>query len=131
LLTAAAAAPAAAAAAPAAAAAGRQSAASNLDILEFEAQLRAILLKLEYIDAVLPPKPPTGSTFQIIAYTAGRSGMAVDAWVEEQQGALLSDQGLEMKKSDTNSDTGAEIVPIKSCRIEGALQLQLYVERPS
>jgi hypothetical protein len=56
--------------------------------------------------------------------------MAVDAWIEEPLGecdraASLSGQGLEMKESDS-----AEIVPIKSCRIEGALQLQLYVERP-
>jgi hypothetical protein len=55
--------------------------------------------------------------------------MAVDAWIKEQQGegSLLSDQGLEMKASDNSS--GAEIVPIKSCKIEGALQLQLYIER--
>ena len=56
--------------------------------------------------------------------------MAVDAWIEEQQGegSLLSDQGLEMRASDKSSG-GAEIVPIKSCRIEGALKLQLYIER--
>lgn len=68
-------------------------------------------------------------------YTAGRGGMAVDAWIEEQQGkegSLLSEQGLEMKGSEHGSgNSGAEIVPIKSCKIEGALQLQLYVERPS
>jgi hypothetical protein len=111
-----------------------QTSSSNLDILEFEAQLRAILLKLQYIDAVLPPKPPIGSTFQIVVYTAGRGGMAVDAWIEEQGkgGSLLSEQGLEMKESENGSGiSGAEIVPIKSCKIEGALQLQIYLERPS
>lgn len=61
--------------------------------------------------------------------------MAVDAWIEEQQGkggSLLSEQGLEMKESENgNGNVGAEIVPIKSCKIDGALQMQVYVERPS
>ena len=53
--------------------------------------------------------------------------MAVDAWIEEQ--APLAQHGLEMKER-TDDAGGGEIVPIKSCKIEGALQLQVYIERP-
>ena len=96
----------------------------NLDILELEAHLRATLLKLQYSDFALPPQPPLGSSFEILIYSAGRSGISVQDWIQDQA-------PLEMRGEGEGGGGGtAEIVPIKSCRMEGAFQLQLYVERP-
>lgn len=90
------------------------------DILELEAHLRAVLLKLQYIDSALSDRLPRCSSFEILAYTTGRAGMAVDAWLPEQP--PLDKSGLELGES-------GEIVPLKSVRIDHAVQLQLYIER--
>ncbi|KAL4422389.1 hypothetical protein ABPG75_008586 [Micractinium tetrahymenae] len=91
---------------------------AELDVEALESQLRGALLKVQYCDSYLR-KLPGGCTFEVVAYTSGRGGpggVAQDAWVEEQ----LAPGRLELAQ--------AEIVPIKSCALEGAFQLQLYAE---
>ena len=89
------------------------------DILEVEAQLRAALLKLQYSSALFP-RPPPGSSFEIVAYVAGRGSVPAEAWTEE---ALLSSGGLEL-------EAGA-VVPVQSIELEGAFRLQCYAEVPA
>ncbi len=94
------------------------------DVLELEAHLRAALLKLQYAGAALGTLPPPDSTWELVPYVAGRQGLAPEDWIEEQP--PLEATGLEMPGNDR-----AEIVPLRSCRVEGALALQVYVERPA
>ena len=101
----------------------RDAPADTSDILDLEAHLRAALLKLQYLDSSLPTAVPLGSSFEILAYNAGRSGLAVDAWISED--LPLTESGLEFGES------GGVILPLKTVRIEHAVQFQLYIERPS
>ena len=96
------------------------------DVLELEAHLRAALLKLQYAGAALGTLPPPDATWELVPYVAGREGMAPEDWIEEQP--PLEAAGLEMPSSGGG---GAEIIPLRSCRVEGAVALQLYVERPA
>lgn len=139
-----------------------------LDVAAVEAQLRGVLLKLQYSDAHLARLPP-GCTFEVVAYTSvGRGAPGappLDAWVEEQPrgGHLelervravrglgrglrrveavrlrycLGHQGAPTLSQVRLPDSWpwllllaaqAEIVPIKSCTLEGSFQLQLYAE---
>lgn len=91
---------------------------AEVDVGALESQLRGALLKVQYCDSYLR-KLPAGCTFEVVAYTSGRDGpgsLAQDAWVEEQP----APGRLELAQ--------AEIVPIKSCSVKGAFQLQLYAE---
>ena len=59
-----------------------------LDLEAIEAQLRGVLLKLQYADSYLRRLPP-GCTFEVVAYTTGRGssgagGVPQQAWAEEQ-----------------------------------------------
>ena len=61
-----------------------------LDLEAIEAQLRGVLLKLQYADSHLKRLPP-GCTFEVVAYTLGRGGgssgaggVPQQAWAEEQ-----------------------------------------------
>jgi hypothetical protein len=59
-----------------------------LDLEAIEAQLRGVLLKLQYADSYLRRLPP-GCTFEVVAYTVGRGssgagGVPQQAWAEEQ-----------------------------------------------
>lgn len=48
-----------------------------------EAQLRGVLLKLQYADSYLR-KLPRDCRFEVVAYTSRRGGVPQEAWVEEQ-----------------------------------------------
>ena len=106
-------------------------AAAAVDPSEAEAHLRGFVLKLQYIDSYLRRLPP-GCTFELVAYTAGRAGLPIDEWVEEQAGVEPDSGGggaVRGTRLDLSpSDCAAEVVPIKSCRVEGAFRLQLYAE---
>ncbi len=90
-------------------------AAPQLDVEEVQSQLRGVILKLQYADFYLA-KLPVGCTFEVVAFTTDRASVPADAWVEEQ----LAPGFLELQQ--------AEIVPIKSCSVAGAFQLQLFTE---
>lgn len=90
------------------------------DLAEVEAQLRGCLVKLQYLDSYLQPPPP-GCTFELVAYTSGRGGMRVQDWVEE------GEQRGEGGTAEEGQGQKGAIVPIKTCRCEGAFQLELYV----
>lgn len=72
---------------------------ASLDVEAVEAQLRGVLLKLQYADAYLK-RLPQGCTFAVAAYTsAGRAGAGAlpqAAWVEEQPRA---GQSLELAQA--------------------------------
>lgn len=97
------------------AAGGGGTAQEGLDVEAVEAHLRGLLLKLQYADSYLKKLPPS-CTFEVVAYTSWRGGVPQAAWVEEQP----APGHLELQQ--------AQIVPIKSCCLEGAFQLQLYAE---
>jgi len=86
-------------------------------IEEIESQLRGALLRLQYTAASLNKLPPE-SSFQVVAYVAGRKELPVEQWLEEQQ--PLTAAGIELLIG--------ELIPLKSCKIESAFQLQCYVE---
>ncbi|KAL4436143.1 hypothetical protein ABPG77_005591 [Micractinium sp. CCAP 211/92] len=91
---------------------------AELDLEALESHLRSALLKVQYCDSYLR-KLPSSCTFEVVAYTSGRrgpGGVANDEWVEEQP----APGRLELAQ--------AELIPIKSCALEGAFQLQLYAE---
>jgi hypothetical protein len=102
----------------AAAAAGGGRAAPGLDVGEVEAQLRACVLKLQYVDSSLR-RPPPGCSFEVAAYCAGRSALPAGAWAEEDAGGSGA---LEVRAP------GAALVPVKSCTVEGAFGVQLFAE---
>ena len=78
-----------------------------------------MVLKLQYIDTYLGKLPP-GCSFELVAYTTDRRcGLPAADWVEEQPAA--GPGGVELAAP-------AEIVPVKSCAVEGAFQLQLFAE---
>lgn len=59
---------------------------AELDLEALESHLRSALLKVQYCDSYLR-KLPSSCTFEVVAYTSGRSGpggVANDEWVEEQ-----------------------------------------------
>jgi len=89
------------------------------NILDLEAQLRAALLKVQYSDALLR-QLPSNCSFEVIAYVAGRTSMSTNGWIEEE--APGESGRLEL--------SGGEVFPLKSAKIDGALQLQCYVEMP-
>lgn len=98
---------------------------TRIDVLELEAQLRGVLMKLQYAAALLPPLPHLQeTTWTIIVYTAGRGGLSTEAWVQEQP--PLAPRGLELEDS-----LPGEIMPIRSFRIQGVLQLQAFIEMSS
>ena len=86
-----------------------------LDVDSIQSQLRGVILKLQYADSYLA-RLPAGCTFEVVAYTNDRRAVPTDTWVEEQPTPGF----LELPQ--------AEIVPVKSCTVEGAFQLQLYAE---
>lgn len=94
-----------------------------LDILSLEAQLRAALLKLQYTTATLGTTSieyKEEKRFEIVAYVAGSSAaLAPQEWLREDP--PLSENGLEIRNN-------AVIVPIKTCKCEGAYHLQVYNE---
>lgn len=55
----------------------------GLEVEAIEAQLRGVLLKLQYADSYLR-KLPGGCRFEVVAYTSRRGGVPQEAWVEEQ-----------------------------------------------
>ena len=70
--------------APTNAGGGAAGASTQLDLAAVEAQLRGVLLKLQYVDASLRSLP-LGCTFEVAAYTSARGGgVPLQAWVEEQ-----------------------------------------------
>ncbi len=87
----------------------------QLDVDELQSQLRGVILKLQYADSYLTHLPPN-CTFEVVAYTTDRSSVPTATWAEEQPVPGF----LELPQ--------AEIVPIKSCSVEGAFRLQLFSE---
>jgi hypothetical protein len=96
--------------------------ATHHDVSAIEAQLRAAMLKLQYVDALLTtPTVPEGSTFQIVAYSAGRVGIDPELWAEHQADEL-EEGGLALQRG--------EIIPLKTCKVDNAFRLQVYAETP-
>jgi mitotic spindle assembly checkpoint protein MAD2B len=106
---------------------------ARLRLQELESHLRAFFLKLQYVHASLPPLPQ-GCSFEIVAYMATRSGPGClpndHHWAEED----ISNNGSSNSMGHSiefSSDDNPHIIPIKSCTVQGLLEMQLYIEQPS
>ena len=97
-----------------ASAGGGQEAALDVDAVQ--AQLRGVLLKLQYADALLRKLPP-GCSFEVVAYTtAGRGGVGdvpLDAWVEEQ----AAPGGLELRQVRCGGAAAGAARPCLPCLV--------------
>lgn len=75
---------------------------------------------------------PPDCSFELCIYASSREGLDATAWIEEQH--LDSKQQQQLQQQPGGGGGGglelaaAEIVPLKSCTLPGALQLQLYAE---
>ena len=90
------------------------------DMLQIEAQLRSIMLKVQYIDALLPYEIPESSTFEIVAYVSKRNGMDISLWSEDGKEATVACASKRLEK--------AEITPLKTCLIDRVFRLQTFIE---
>lgn len=96
----------------------------NVDtVFEIEAQLRSVMLKIQYINPLLRKKLPDDLTFEVVAYSSSRRNFDVSLWSEEGKGTKLPEVNRRIKN--------AEIIPVKTCVVDQILRMQTYIEFPS
>ena len=91
-----------------------------LDADYVQAYMRSFFLKINTVDASMPPNT-AGTTFSVVCYTAS-----------DAQEAAGPEEMLVWEPVDDASvaPSDGRIVPLKSMN-EGAMKIQLYVERPA
>jgi hypothetical protein len=103
--------------------AARGEPASIEQLRALEGQLRASLLRLQYVDSHLP-RLPEGCVFEVVAFTLGREDLCREEWAEEDEEEVAGPGG-----GTAGRRKGASrVVPIKSCSVEGAFRLQVFAE---